>query len=271
MPSLSPSIHPTAVIHPGSVVEEGAEIGPYAVLGPGVVIGSGASVGAHAYLEYAEIGPESRVFPGSFVGMPPQDVGYRNQPSRVVVGGGTVIREGVTIHRSKYEGGVTRIGERCMLMNYAHVAHDCVLGDAVVVANQTAIAGHVQIGDGSFVSGLVGVHQFARIGRLVMIAAGSMVSQDIPPFCLARGDRARLYGLNLVGLRRAGFGAAARNALKQAYQTVFASGLSLEAALEALPASSDPGVREFAEFIRASKRGVCRPQADSAGDGEDAE
>ena len=259
MPQTSSSIHPTAVIDPGARIEEGAEIGPYAVIGQEVVVRAGTVVGPHAVLEYAEVGPDCRIFPGACVGTAPQDTGFKNQKSRVTIGAGTVIRECVTIHRSKFEGGQTRIGERCMLMAYSHVAHDCLIGNDVMIANCATLAGHVQVGDSAFLSGLIGIHQYVRIGRLVMIGAGAMVPQDIPPFCTAQGDRARLVGLNLVGLKRAKLSPASVAAVKGAYKTVFSSGLLLKDALEKLEGSSDPAVRQFVEFLKGSKRGVCRP------------
>lgn len=263
MPSKNLLIHSTAVIDPGALIEEGVEIGPYVVIGPEVVVRTGAKIGAHTVLEYAEIGHDCRISPGAFVGTPPQDTSYKDQKSRVVVGAGTVIRECVTIHRSKYEGGITRIGEQCMLMAYSHVAHDCVIGKNVAIANHTALAGHVQVGDSAFLSGLIGIHQFVRIGTLAMIGAGSMVPQDIPPFCTAQGDRARLVGLNLVGLRRAGLKTSSVTAIKSAYKTFFLSGLDQKSALAQISPSTDPHVKELTDFIQASKRGVCRPNTRS--------
>jgi UDP-N-acetylglucosamine acyltransferase len=259
VPSASSSVHPTAVVHAGALIEEGADIGPYAVIGPQVVIRNGAVVGAHAVLEYAEIGPGCRIFPGAFVGLAPQDTGYQGQESRVIVGARTVVRECVTIHRSKFEGGTTRVGERCMLMAYSHVAHDCRLGNEVLMANSTSLGGHVEVGDGAFISALIAVHQYSRIGRLTMISGGTIVTQDIPPFCMAQGDRAALYGLNLVGLKRAGFDPQSIAVLKAAYKTAFSSGLSLREAVKALDTSVDPNVKCFAEFLKTTKRGVTRP------------
>jgi UDP-N-acetylglucosamine acyltransferase len=259
LPSAGSSLHPTAVIDPGALIEEGADIGPYAIIGPEVTIRAGARIGPHAVLEYAEIGPDCQVFPGACVGTAPQDTGYKNQKSRVFIGAGTVLREYVTVHRSKFEGGETRVGARCMLMAYSHVAHDCRLGDAVIMANGTCLGGHIEVGDGAFISGLVAAHQYVRIGRLVMVSGGSIITQDIPPFCTAQGDRAELYGLNLVGLKRAGIPLKSITALKTAYKTIFVSGLTLRDALAELEPASDPRVQEFLEFLKTSKRGFCRP------------
>lgn len=256
MPSL---IHPTALLHSDTHLEDEVEVGPYAVIGPRVTIGKGTIIGPHAIVEYADVGPHCRIFPHAFVGTAPQDMGYRGQESRVIMGGGSVIRECATVHRSKLEGGVTRIGEKCMLMAYSHVAHDCQLGNGVIMANYTGLAGHVEIGDSTFLSGHIGVHQYVRIGKLVMISAGSMVGQDIPPFCTAQGDRAYLFGLNLVGLRRAGFTASRITTLKSAYKTLFLSGLGLEEALQKTAAMNDLHIQSMVEFIRGSKRGICRP------------
>ena len=252
-------IHPTAVVDPGAQLDDDVEIGPYAVIGPKVAVRSGASIGAHAIVEYADIGPDCRIFPHAFVGTAPQDTSYQGEDSRASVGAGTVIRECATVHRSKHEGGVTKIGERCMLMAYSHVAHDCRLGQGVMMANYTGLAGHVEVGDFAFLSALIGVHQHVRIGTLVMISAGSMVGQDIPPLCIAQGNRASLFGLNVIGMRRAGFDSKTISLLKWAYKTLFSSGFDLKEALEKISAHSDPHVQQMAEFIKGSKRGLCRP------------
>jgi len=259
-------IHPTSVIHPETRLEKNVTVGPYAVIGPKVTLRHGASIGAHAIVEYAEVGSRCQIYPHAFVGTAPQDLNYHGEESGVIVGDETVVRECATVHRSNHEGGLTTIGQRCMLMAYSHVAHDCTLGNAVIMANYTGLAGHVTIGDSAFLSGHIGVHQFVRIGKFVMISAGSMVGQDIPPFCTAQGDRASLFGLNLVGLRRAGLKSSDVSLLKTAYKTLFLSGLTLESALEKLKLESNENVKHLVDFIQVSKRGVCRPLKNSAED-----
>ena len=243
------------------------EIGPYAVIGEGVRLGDGVRIGAHAFIEHAELGARVRVFPSAVIGTPPQDTKYQGEPTRAIVGEDTVLREFVTIHRGSKATGITRLGRGCYLMAYAHVAHDCELGDEVTMANGATLGGHVEIGAGAVLSALLAVHQFCRIGRLAMVGGGAMVVQDIPPFTVAQGDRARLAGLNLVGLRRRGFAANTVAAIKAAYKTVFLNGLLLEEALVQLEAApAVPEVAEFAAFLRGTKRGVCRPDRTVAGE-----
>lgn len=241
------------------------EIGPYAVIGEGVRLGDGVRIGAHAFIEHAELGARVRVFPSAAVGTPPQDTKYQDEPTRAIIGEDTILREFVTIHRGSKAKGITRLGRGCYLMAYAHVAHDCKVGDEVTMANGATLGGHVEVGAGAVLSALLAIHQFCRIGRLVMIGGGAMVVQDIPPFTLAQGDRARLVGLNLVGLRRRGFSSETMKAIKAAYRTVFLSGLLLEDALARLSSSpAVPEVVEFAAFLRGARRGISRPGA-SAG------
>ena len=236
------------------------EIGPYAVLGEGVRLGDGVRIGAHAFIEHAELAARVRVFPSAAIGTPPQDTKYQDEPTRAIVGEDTVLREFVTIHRGSKAKGITRLGRGCYLMAYAHRAHDCEVGDEVTMANGATLGGHVEVGAGAVLSALLAIHQFCRIGRLVMIGGGAMVVQDIAPFTLAQGDRARLVGLNLVGLRRRGYAADTVKAITAAYKTVFLSGLLLEEALTRLESEpAVPEVAEFAAFLRGAKRGISRP------------
>jgi UDP-N-acetylglucosamine acyltransferase len=258
-------IHPTAVVHPTARVDPAAEVGPFTVIGPETAIGPGCVIGPHCVVEHATLGRENRLVAGCFVGAPPQDLGYKGEPTRLVMGDRNLVREGVTLSRGTKATGETRIGSGCLLMALSHVAHDCRVGDNVIMANATGLAGHVHVGDGAILSTLIGVHQFVRIGRLAMISAGSMIGKDVPPFCMAQGDRARLRGLNAVGLRRAGFSPAAIRAVKNAYAALFQPGLRLEEGVARLRACGPgPEVAEFLDFISQGKRGIMRPRAGAA-------
>jgi UDP-N-acetylglucosamine acyltransferase len=237
-------------------------VGPYAIIGAGVELGPKVSVGAHAVIEGPTVlGARCRVFPHAVIGADPQDRKYRGEPTRLVVGDDTTFREFSTANRGTGADGLTRIGGRCLFMAYAHVAHDCVVGDDVVMANSVALAGHVQVGDAVVLGGLAAVHQFGRIGRCAMVGGGSMVAQDVPPFTVAQGDRARLFGLNMVGLRRAGVPEAVITALKGAWRALFQQGLpsrvAVDQALEGWGHLAE--VRELVQFLEGSTRGVCRP------------
>jgi UDP-N-acetylglucosamine acyltransferase len=201
------------------------------------------------------------VFSFASVGVQPQDLKYRGEPSRLEMGDGNIVREYVSINPGTSAGGLlTRIGDRCLFMVSAHVAHDCLVGSHVVLANGAALGGHVVVEDYGIVGGLAGVHQYVRLGESSLCAAGAMVSMDVPPFCTAAGDRARLRGLNTVGLRRRGLSAAAISALKQAYRLLFQSGRPRrEALVQARTEFGDvPEVDRLLGFVTASRRGVCR-------------
>jgi UDP-N-acetylglucosamine acyltransferase len=254
------AIHPTAIVHPQAKIHPSVEIGPYAVIGEDVVIGEGSKIGAHAHVEFTHMGKNNRILPGAFIGGPPQDLKYAGEHTLLVMGDGNQVRESVTLNRGTAAHGETRIGNNCLFMAYSHVAHDCIIGNNVVIVNSVGIAGHVEIGDFTVVGGLVGIHQYTRIGRFCMMGGGSMAGKDLPPFCMCQGDRASLRGLNLLGLRRAGFPREVVTAIKEAYKTLFMSGLRLEEALARVRGSSPPPqVMEMVDFIERSKRGVMRP------------
>jgi UDP-N-acetylglucosamine acyltransferase len=261
-------IHPTAAVHPSAQIDPSASIGPFAFIGEDTRIGAGTVVGAHAVVEFATLGKNNRLHPGCFIGTPPQDLKYKGERTRLVMGDNNTVREGVTLNRGTTATGETRIGSNCLFMANSHAAHDCRIGDNVILVNSTALAGHVEVADCAIFGGLSGVHQFVRVGRFCMIGAGSMVGKDVPPFCTCQGDRATLRGLNLIGLRRAGFAHPAVSAVKAAYRTLFLSSLRLEEALAQLR-SSNPGpeVAELVSFLEGiGKRGVMR-----AATGESAE
>lgn len=259
---MSVRIHPTAVVDPEARIDDGVVIGPYAIVGGGVQIGADTEVGPHVVLDgLTTIGARCRFVGQSSIGTPPQDLKYAGEPTRLEIGDDNIVREFVTMNRATEKGGgVTRIGSHGMFMAYAHVAHDCTVGDHVVMANAATLAGHVTVEDHAIVGGLVAIHQFVRIGESAILGGGAMVTLDVAPYCMAAGDRAALHGLNVVGLKRRGFGAATLAALRSAYRTMFRSGLRVQDALEAIRAESgdDPCVAHFAEFIERSQRGICR-------------
>ncbi len=265
----NPLIHPTAVIHPTAKIDPTAEVGPYAIIGEDVVLGPRVTVGPHAVVEFAEVGEACRIHAGAFVGTAPQDLKYRGERTKLILGAGCVVRESVTLNRGTAATGVTRIGARCLFMAYAHVAHDCIIGSEVIMANSVAVAGHCEVGDGCVIGGMVGLHQFVRVGKMAMVGAGAMVPLDIPPYALAWGDRARLSGLNLIGMRRRGWTPEIIKDMKKAYLEVFDSSAPIKENLAKLAAQERTApVKEFVSFIQASPRGVCRPskKENSAGD-----
>ncbi len=256
------SIHPTAIVHQSARIGDGVEIGPYSVIGEHVSIGRGTKIASHVLIEgWTTIGERNRIFSFSSIGTAPQDIGYRDDETFVVIGNDNVIRECATIHRATTkEDRKTVIGDKNFLMAYSHVAHDCKLGNHIIMANSVALGGHIVVGDHAILGGIVAVHQFVRIGAYSIIGGQSAVSLDIPPYVSAAGNRAKLYGLNLVGLKRKGFNDQIINNLKKAYKIIFRSGLTLEdafaKAMEELPDSAE--VRSFVDFMRNSKRGVTR-------------
>jgi UDP-N-acetylglucosamine acyltransferase len=255
-------LHQTAVVAPGAELGEGVSIGPYATVGAQVRIGPGCVIGPHAVVEgHTTLGARNRVFQFASVGAPPQDLKYNGEPSRLEIGDDNIIREFTSISPGTTGGGmVTRIGNRNLLMVNSHVAHDCRVGDQAIVANGASLGGHVVVEDFVIVGGLAGVHQFVRLGQSAILGAGTMASMDVPPFCNATGDRARLHGLNVVGLRRRGFTDRQLRALKRAYHVLFQSHLK---AKEAIARTREelgevPEVAYLLAFIESSRRGVCR-------------
>jgi len=255
-------VHPTAIVHPGATLGENVEVGPFAVIGEHVTLGSGCWVGPHAVVEgWTEIGENNRIYQFASVGADPQDLKFRGEKSFLKIGDRNRVREFVTIHRGTEDGGgETIIGNDCLFMAYSHVAHDCRVGNEVILANAATLAGHVEVDDHAILGGLSAVHQFTRIGCHVMISGGSMVAQDIAPYCIAQGDRAETVGVNLIGLKRRGFSEAALAGVKKAYKTIFRSKIRQEEALEKLSEEfgTIPEVMVLVDFIRNSKRGIAR-------------
>lgn len=260
-------VHPTAVVHPSATLDPTVQLGPYAVIGEDVVLGAGTVVGAHAVVEFATLGKNNRLFPGCYVGGAPQDLKYAGERTQVLIGDRNTIRELCQINRGTKASGRTVVGSDNLLCAYTHVAHDCVIGSRVVLVSFAALAGHVEIQDFCVLSAHVGVHQFVRIGRMAMIAAGAGVGKDVPPFCTAQGERATLRGLNVVGLRRSGMAPDQVKAVRRAYRELFLAGETLDAALSRLkdPAAPPP-VQLMLQFIEAGLkgRGITRPASGAA-------
>lgn len=256
-------VHATATVAPGARLADGVRIGPYAVIGSEVEIGPGAEIGAHVVIDgLTRLGAGVRVFPFATIGLPPQDLKYRGEPTRVEIGPRTLIREHVTIHRGSVGSGITRIGADCMIMCVAHIAHDCTLGDGVIVANNVLFGGHVSVGDGAYIGGGAAVHQFVRIGRFAAVGGMSGVEGDVIPFGLVMGNRARLSGLNIVGLKRRGFTRADIAVLREAFRLIFKQRDGTFAERFAATADRLGGNRlvdEVVAFVRAGgKRPLCR-------------
>jgi len=256
------SIHPTAIVAPTARLGSGVTIGPYSTIGDQVTLGDGTTVGAHVVIEGGvEVGRNCRIFSHAVLGSEPQDLKFRGEKSMLIVGDGTVIREFATLNRATSGGGgKTVVGRGCLIMAYAHVAHDCHLGDGVILANAATLGGHVLIEEHAIVGGLTGVHQFCRIGAHAIIGGCSGIILDIPPYVKAQGNRARLFGLNTVGLKRRNFPPEAIRHLKQAYRLLFLSGLTTTQALERiateLPACAE--IQHLVHFIKTSERGITR-------------
>lgn len=256
---MSGRVHPTALVDPSARLGTGVDIGPFAIIGPDVTLGDGCVIAARATLERnVRLGTGVRIGVGSVVGGDPQDLKYGGETTWVEIGDHTVVREYATLNRGTSASGRTRLGTGCFIMSYVHVAHDCHLGDGVIIANGTQLAGHVTIHDRAILSGLVAIHQFVTIGSMAFVGGASRVNQDIPPFVKAVGNPVELYGLNTVGLRRANYPPETVAALKRAYRLCFNSDLNLtqaqERARRELPAL--PEVNLLLEFVASASRGV---------------
>jgi UDP-N-acetylglucosamine acyltransferase len=252
-------VHPTAVVGARAELGEGVRVGPYAVVEGGARVGAGCEIGAHAVVKrFTQMGARNRVFEHAVLGGEPQDVNWRGEETGLLVGDDNLFREHVTIHRATRAGEPTRIGDRNFLMVGVHVAHDCQVGDDNVFANGAALAGHIRVEDHAFLSNDVGCHQFVRVGRYAMVGGKSKIVQDVLPFFTTDGNPPRARGLNTVGLRRAGFSAESRRALRAAYRVLLREGLPLDSALAALAAVDDEHVRHLVAFIRGSRRGFTR-------------
>jgi len=255
-------IHPTAIISPDAHLEEGVEIGPYSIIGSDVKIGKNTLIGPHTVIDdYTHIGEGNRIFQFCSIGAPPQDLKFGGEKTRVIIGNFNTIREFVTIHRATTADiGVTIICDHNLLMAYTHVAHNCKLDNNIIMSNAATLAGHIHIEDYAIISGLTGIHQFCRIGEHCMIGGASAVVKDIPPYVIAQGNHAKLFGLNLIGLKRRNFSEKTIKAISEAYRIIFRSKLLLEDAIKKAEAEVEnlPEVNHFIKFIKESERGVCR-------------
>ena len=259
-------IHPTAIVAEGAHLDPSVSVGPYAVIGPHVTMGARTTVGAHCVIEgHTTIGADNRIFQFSSLGAVPQDKKYAGEPTQLVIGDRNTIREFCTFNLgTAQDAGVTRIGDDNWIMAYVHIAHDCVLGNQITMANNATLAGHVQVGDQVIIGGLTGVHQYSRIGAHAMAGFASHISQDVPPFMMVDGNPLSVRGLNLEGLRRRGFSAARVVGIKQMHRALYRQGLTLEAARAAmagLPAAHPEAADDVAlvlAFLDASTRGIAR-------------
>lgn len=256
------SVHSTAIVAPGAQIDATAEIGPYVVIGPRVKIGPGTIIGPHTVIDgVTTIGAKNHIFHHASVGAPPQDLKYHGEETQLIIGDENQVREFSTLHTGTVGGGgVTKIGNKNLFMAYTHVAHDCIIGDHNIFPNSATLAGHVEIGNHVHLGALAAVHQFTRIGDFAFVAGGAMVVMDVPPYCMAQGDRAELAGINQVGLKRAGYTDEQQSRIKDAYRTLFRSKLGLNEALSQLREGmgQHPEIVLFLDFITNSKRGITR-------------
>ena len=258
---IESEFHPTAIVHPLAKIGERVKIGPYSVIGEDVVMLDDCVVGNNVLIEgHTTIGRNNVFHHGASIGSPPQDLKYEGQATRVDIGDDNTFREFVTVHRGTGDTGKTTIGSRCFLMAYAHVAHDCVLGDEVIIANAVNMGGHVHVEDYASIGGVSAVHQFVSIGQHAFIGGGSRLTRDIPPFVMAAGNPCRVYGVNSVGLERRGFSAARRGMIKRMYTLLYRQGLNVSQVIEQLEHGDfeDPDRSILVDFLVAAGRGITK-------------
>ncbi|MCU0787307.1 MAG: acyl-ACP--UDP-N-acetylglucosamine O-acyltransferase [Verrucomicrobia bacterium] len=267
--TLVAMIHPTAIIHPRAEVDPGATLGPYTVIDEGVVVGPGCTFGPHCHITgLTTIGAGNRFHAGCVIGDAPQDLKYRGEPTGLRIGEGNVFREYMTVSRSNKPEEPTVIGSHGYFMAYSHVGHNSAVGDHVIMTNCSALGGHVLVQDRAFISTGCMVHQFVRVGTLSLMQGGSAISKDLPPFTIARGDNG-MCGLNVVGLRRAGFTPEQRSDLKKLYRLLFRSGrLRSDAVRDAGPTEPGSPAAQLIEFVISSKRGLCTDTGQRKTEGE---
>ncbi len=270
---MATTIHSTAVVHPGAKLGQDVQVGPYCVIEENVIIGDGSRLDAFSQVKnFTSMGQGNHVHSYACIGDEPQHLGFKGEETWVRIGEHNDFREFVTVHRGTPQGHQqTSIGSHCLFMAYAHVAHDCIIGDHVIVANAVSMAGHVEIGDHAIVSGMAAVQQFARVGEYAFLGGLSGYSNDVPPYMLAQGTRGKLYGPNLIGLKRKGFSAAAVGSIKKAYRIIFRSGLMREEALQKALAEfpDSPEVARLVEFIKSTTRGITSDAGRASSGGED--
>ncbi|MFU8779602.1 MAG: acyl-ACP--UDP-N-acetylglucosamine O-acyltransferase [Kiritimatiellia bacterium] len=259
---METTVHPAAVVEDGVVLGDGVRVGPFSYIRAGAQIGAGCTIGSHVTIHgCVTLGKNCQVHAGAVLGDLPQDLGFEGEASFVRIGDDCVLREGVTIHRGTKPGTTTVIGNRCMFMANSHAAHNVETGDDVILANGALLGGYVKVGARVFISGNALVHQFVQIGDVAMLGGGSAVSKDVPPYCTVRSQSLnRVVGLNIVGLRRAGIGAAERAAIKRVFKTIYLGGMGVRDALAVLQAedlSGMPAAEAFIRFVKSSQRGIC--------------
>ena len=256
------TVHPTAIVDPQAQLAGGVEIGPYTIIGPHVVIGRNTRIASSCVIDgRTTIGAECQIFTGAIIGSVPQDLKYKGEPSQLIIGDRNRFREYVTINPGTSGGGSkTIIGDDNLVMAYAHIAHDCTIGNRVIIANNGSLAGHIIVEDRAILGGLAAVHQFTRLGTLAIVGGCSKVVQDVPPYSTCDGHPARIYGLNVEGLRRANILPATRSRLKTAFRLLFQSQLTFEHAIGRVEREVEPcpEVQHLLAFVRTTKRGVCR-------------
>lgn len=256
-------IHETAVVHPTAELADGVEIGPYSIIGENVKIGEGTQIGSHVVIDkWTHIGKRCQIYPYASLGAAPQHMRYNGEETYVLIGDNNIIREYVTIHRgTPFGNGKTVLGDENFIMAYAHVAHDCILGNRIVMASYAALGGHVEIGDHAIIGGIVAIHQFVRIGTFAFVGGATALTRDIPPYITASGMKVKFYGINVVNLQRNNVPAEVIKGLRKAYKVLFRSHLTMEEAVKKVhedPIYALPEVRHMVDFIKETKRGVTR-------------
>lgn len=255
------TIHPTAIIDPAAEIAEGVDIGPFCIIHGNTKIGRGTKLHSSVVVgQWTEIGENNEIYPGAVIGVAPQDLRYSGERAFTRVGNRNVIREYVTVHRASDAEGMTSIGDDNLIMAYTHVAHNCILGNQIIIANSCGLAGHVEIEDMAVLGGMCGLHQFVRVGKLAMLGGMAQIRQDVPPFSMVDGQPARIFGMNIRGMQRRGINKDSRQALKGCYRLILQSGLNLTQALNSIRATIDPTdeVKHLIKFLEnPSKMGVC--------------
>jgi len=254
-------IHPTAIIDAGAEIDEEVKIGPYSIIGAHVKIGRNTKIMGHVYLDgWTTIGPNCNIFPFASIGTQTQDLKYKGGVTFVEIGEHTTLREYVTVNSGTNEGDVTRVGARCHILAYNHIGHQCLIGNDVIMSNACQIAGHVIVEDGAGFGGMVGVHQFVRVGRMCYLGGCSKATQDVPPFMMADGNPATIHGLNSTGLQRRNVPEESQNILKKAHRIIFRQNLTVHQALEKIKTElpSCPELEHLTAFIASSERGITR-------------
>jgi len=258
---MAVSIHPLAVVDPAAELGEDVSIGPFCTVGPNAHLGDRTCLRSHVSVDgHTSLGADCEVWPFASLGGKTQDLKCKGEAQKLIVGDKVVIRECATLNCATFDDGETRVGSNCLIMAYCHIAHDCLVGNRVIMANNATLAGHVTIEDDAILGGMAGVHQFVRIGRMCIVGGVTKAVKDVPPYMMADGDPMRIYGPNKVGLARHGVTPETQQLLKKAYKIVFRTDLTTAKALERIEAELDPApeIKEFVEFIRNSERGIAK-------------